>query len=84
MVSAGIVWMVLLAGPLLFIIPGMDVGSQENTVDTMLMLWNSPGLTVGTIIYWFTVLGTNMCGVLVRLSFMQPDAPRARVLLSPS
>ena len=76
--------MALLAGPLLFIIPGMDVGSQENTVDTMLMLWNSPGLTVGTIIYWFTVLGTNMFGVLVRLSCMHPGKPRTQRLPSPS
>ena len=58
-------WMTCIAAPLLLVIPGMDVGSQENSIDTLLMLWNSPGLSLSTAIYWFTVLGTNMFGVLV-------------------
>jgi hypothetical protein len=45
----------------------MDVGSQENTIDTVLMLWNSPGLAISAGVYWLTVLGTNMFGVLVTL-----------------
>jgi len=61
----GMVWMALLAAPILFFVPGTDVGSMENTVDTLMMLWSNPALATSTVVYWFTVLGTNMYGVLV-------------------
>jgi len=62
----GMLWMGLLAGPLLYYIPGTDAGGRmEDTLDTFAMLAHSSALTGSVAVYWFTVLGTNMYGVLV-------------------
>mmetsp|Transcript_25022 Transcript_25022/g.62973 ORF Transcript_25022/g.62973 Transcript_25022/m.62973 type:complete len:435 (-) Transcript_25022:1767-3071(-) len=62
----GMIWMTALAAPLLYFLPGMDAGGRmENTVDTIAMMANGPVLSSTVALYWVTVLGTNMYGVLV-------------------
>lgn len=52
--------------PLAQILPGNDVGGVlENTVDSVIMLTNSPSLCMWNAVYLVTVIGTNVFGLLV-------------------
>lgn len=75
------IWMTALAAPLLYFLPGMDAGGRmENTVDTIAMMANGPVLSSTVALYWVTVLGTNMYGVLVSAQRDNYPVEGARVL----
>ncbi|KAF4675973.1 hypothetical protein FOL46_008584 [Perkinsus olseni] len=55
----------ILVFPLLYVIPGKDEGSAENTLDTMVMIENNKNLQIMVGVYIVSVFTYNMAGMLV-------------------
>lgn len=59
-------WMLVVFLPLAQMLPGRDTGGVlENTLDSVVMLVNSPSLFAWNAIYLATVIGTNVFGLMV-------------------
>eukprot|EP00397_Hematodinium_sp_SG-2012_P032735 GEMP01034882.1.p1 GENE.GEMP01034882.1~~GEMP01034882.1.p1 ORF type:complete len:394 (+),score=68.28 GEMP01034882.1:25-1182(+) len=58
-------WLLLLVGvPILYSIHGSDMGSLENSLDTVLMLASSAPLMCMVAVYVLSIWGLNMCTVM--------------------
>ncbi|EER16320.1 conserved hypothetical protein [Perkinsus marinus ATCC 50983] len=61
----GTLLMLIIAFPIIYLIPGNDAGSAENPIDTMVMIDNSTSLQWLILLYIFSVFTYNMSGMLV-------------------
>lgn len=61
----GSILMVIIVMPLLQFTPGHDVGSQENTIDTLTMLSNNKALCELVLLYVFSCATYNIAGMQV-------------------
>ncbi|CAK0786481.1 hypothetical protein CVIRNUC_009694 [Coccomyxa viridis] len=62
----GTVLMAIIGMPLAWVIPGSDVGGhEENTIDSLVMLWNDDLLNSVNLLFFWSVVGLNVFGLLV-------------------
>ncbi|EIE19006.1 hypothetical protein COCSUDRAFT_83596 [Coccomyxa subellipsoidea C-169] len=62
----GTLGMAVIGMPLAWFLPGADIGGrEENTVDSVLMLWNSDGLNAVNTLFFWSVVGLNVFGLMV-------------------
>lgn len=61
----GVLMMIFVVFPLLYVLPGNDQGSVENVHDTWVMIANNPSLLILIGIYLFSVSTYNVAGMLV-------------------
>merc|ERR1712232_1145089 len=57
--------MVAVVLPVLYVLPGQDSGSQENTIDSLVMLGNSPQLFLSWLLLFLSCLIYNLSGIMI-------------------
>lgn len=81
----GVLMMVVLVYPALWLIPGPDHGHQEDLVDTLVMFYNSSVVQLVVIIYLFScgtfnITGIAVTGALSAVHRMMLDASRTMII----
>ncbi|KAK9828122.1 hypothetical protein WJX81_007423 [Elliptochloris bilobata] len=62
----GSVFMAVLGLPLAWLLPGHDIGGhEENTLDSVAMLWNTGSLNATNLLFFWSVVGLNVFGLMV-------------------
>ncbi|KAK9918918.1 hypothetical protein WJX75_008024 [Coccomyxa subellipsoidea] len=62
----GTLGMAIIGMPLAWLLPGSDIGGrEENTVDSLAMLWNSDALNAVNTLFFWSVVGLNVFGLMV-------------------
>lgn len=81
----GVLMMVVVVYPALWLIPGPDHGHQEDLVDTLVMFYNSSVVQLVVIIYLFScgtfnITGIAVTGALSAVHRMMLDASRTMII----
>merc|ERR1712176_1173231 len=81
----GILMMLLVVYPVLWILPGSDGGHAEDPVDTIVMVWNSAPLMCCVVTYLiscgtFNITGIQVTAALSAVHRMMMDASRTMVI----
>lgn len=81
----GCLVMIVIVFPLLQALPGNDEGSEENTMDTLVMIYNSHGVLLCCLTYVFSCATFNATGIAVTGALsavhrMMLDASRTTVI----
>jgi len=81
----GIILMIVIVYPLRYVLPGSDLGHQEDPFDTAAMLYNSGMLQVCVLVYLFScgtfnATGIAVTGALSAVHRMMLDASRTTVI----
>jgi drug/metabolite transporter (DMT)-like permease len=81
----GILMMLLVVYPVLWILPGSDGGHAEDPVDTIVMVWNSGPLMCCVVTYLiscgtFNITGIQVTAALSAVHRMMMDASRTMVI----
>mmetsp|Transcript_159042 Transcript_159042/g.305060 ORF Transcript_159042/g.305060 Transcript_159042/m.305060 type:complete len:420 (+) Transcript_159042:64-1323(+) len=61
----GLLAMVVVVLPVVYFIPGEDSGSQENTIDSFVMLQSSSELFLTFLLLWSSCLIYNLSGIMI-------------------
>ncbi|BDA48956.1 probable solute carrier family 35 member F6 at N-terminal half [Coccomyxa sp. Obi] len=62
----GTLVMGIIGMPLAWFLPGADIGGrEENTLDSLLMLWNDDALNAVNMLFFWSVVGLNVFGLMV-------------------
>lgn len=61
----GLIQMIVIVYPVLWILDGSDCGHMEDPIDSMAMMYNSPALTGMVLLYIFSCATYNVTGIAV-------------------
>lgn len=61
----GLIFMTVIVYPVLMFLPGEDHGHQEDPIDALVMMYNSPALLAMILVYTFSCATYNVTGIAV-------------------